>query len=180
MGVIEQRYAQALADLTAKGVIEAGTLRNELDAVAATLRESEPLRAVLASPAVHWEQKHGLLNALAERARWSKTTRNFLLVAARRGRAARLEGIIDAFEQLLLEREGIVQGEVTSARELAPEERAAIESGLAQRLGRQLQIHYRVDDALVGGFLARVGDQVFDGSIAGRLDRLRSALIANS
>jgi F-type H+-transporting ATPase subunit delta len=180
MGVIEQRYAQALADLAGGGAIEAGGLGRELDEAAATLDASAPLRAVLASPAVAWEKKRVLLDAVAERAHWSGLTRNFLLVAAQRGRASRVHGIATAFEQLLLERQGIVQAEVTSARALAPAERAAIEAGLVRRLGRQLQVQYRQDGELVGGFIARVGDQIFDGSIAGRLRRLRSALIANS
>ena len=180
MGVIEQRYAQALADLAAKGAIDTATLGRELKDVAATLHASAPLRAVLASPAVEWDKKQDLLRALSARANFSQITRNFLLVAAQRGRASRLEGIAQAFEQLLLDQQGIVAAEGASARALAPEERAAIEAGLGRRLGKKLHIHYRVDDALVGGFIARVGDQVFDGSISGRLDRLRSALIANS
>jgi len=184
MGVIEQRYAQALADLATggatPGIMDAAVLGRELDEVAATLGASAPLRAVLASPAVAWNKKRALLDAVAERAHFSRITRNFLLVAVQRGRASRVQGIAEAFEQLLLERQGIVQAEVTSARALAPEERAAIEASLARRLGRQLQVQYREDGELVGGFIARVGDQVFDGSIAGRLRRLRSALIANS
>ena len=92
----------------------------------------------------------------------------------------RLPRIAHAFAQLQLDLQGIVRAEVTSARALAPEERADIEATLARRLGAQLQVQYREDGALVGGFIARVGDQVFDGSLAGRLRRLRSALIANS
>jgi len=180
MAAVEQRYAQALADLVAKGAIPADTLRRELGLVAATVRASAPLRLVLSSPAVAWEQKKPVLETMAARLGLSRLTRNFLLVAAERGRAGHLEGIDAAFEQLLLEREGIVKAEIASARSLSAAERSAIESELARRLGRKLDTRYRTDAALVGGFVARVGDQVYDGSIRGRLDRLRHHLLTNN
>jgi len=178
MAVIEQRYAQALADLVAKGVIPAEVLRRELAEVTATVASSPALRTVLASPAVSWEKKLTLLDVIAERAGLSRITRNFLVVAAQRGRIGLLEGMDQAFEQLLLDLQGIVKAEVASARTLTASERADIERELARQLGRKLQTRYLADAGLVGGFKARVGDQVYDGSISGRLERLRQALLS--
>ncbi|MGH9394335.1 MAG: ATP synthase F1 subunit delta [Terriglobales bacterium] len=180
MAAIEQRYAQALADLVRKGAIPAETLRRELGMVAATVHASAPLRRVLASPAVAWEQKLPVLEAIAAKLELSRLTRNFLLVAAQRGRAARIEGMDAAFEQLLLEQEGIVKAEISSARSLSAAERERIEAELSRRLGRKLDPRYTNDPALVGGFLARVGDQIYDGSIRGRLERLRQHLLAGA
>lgn len=180
MPVIEQRYAQALADVVARGDIPAATLRQELRGLAELIEASAPLRLVLASPAVAWEQKLGLLQALAGHSQVSRITRNFLVVAAQRGRLALLPGMEQAFERLLLEQQGVVRAEVASARALSAGERAALEAGLARRLGRQLDTRYRTDPELVGGFVARVGDQVFDGSLRGRLQRLRQHLLAGN
>ncbi|HXE32115.1 MAG TPA: ATP synthase F1 subunit delta [Terriglobales bacterium] len=177
MAVIEQRYAQALADLVAQGVVPAGQMRRELAELTQVIESSRPLRTVLASPAVAWDKKRALLDAVADRVGVSRIARNFLIVAAQRGRVGRLAGMDLAFEQLLLEREGIVKAEVASARQLNARERAAIEAELARQLGRKLQTRYVTDAALVGGFVARVGDQVYDGSIRGRLGRLRQALL---
>lgn len=180
MAAVEQRYAQALADLVGRGAIPADALRRELGLVAATVQASAPLRLVLASPAVAWEQKRPVLEAIAAKLGLSRLTRNFLLVTAKRGRAGHLDGIDAAFEQLLLEREGIVKAEIASARSLSAGERASIEAELSRHTGRKLDARYRTEAALVGGFVARVGDQVYDGSIRGRLERLRHHLLTNN
>jgi F-type H+-transporting ATPase subunit delta len=178
MAIIEQRYANALADLVARGDIAAGDLARDLGQVSAMLAESTGLATVLTSPAVNWLHKRAVIDALAARAQLAPITRNFLLVVAQRGRAGRIAAIAHALEALLLERRGIVRAEVSSARILSAGERAMLEQTLARRLGRQLEAHYRLQPDLVGGFLARVGDDVYDASILGRLQRLRHRLTA--
>ncbi|HXR98053.1 MAG TPA: ATP synthase F1 subunit delta [Terriglobales bacterium] len=179
MAVIEQRYAQALTDLVARGDIDADKLRRELATLTQVVESSPALTTVLASPAVAWEKKLAVLDALAARLQLSRLTRNFLVVAAQRGRISLLAGIDRAFEQLRLQTQGIVKAQILSARELGQAERAAIERQLSLSLGRKLETQYATDASLVGGFLARVGDQVYDGSIRGRLDRLRQNLLNN-
>lgn len=175
---IDQRYAQALADLVAKGAIPADLARRELAELATLVSESVPLRAVIASPAVSWEKKLALLDAIAAKAGVSRVSRNFMIVTAQRGRFGHLGAMEQAFEEIMLQQQGVVRAEVTSARTLGEAERAGIERELEARLGRKLQTRYQTDSELVGGFIARVGDQVYDGSIRGRLQRLRQALIA--
>ncbi|MGH9478936.1 MAG: ATP synthase F1 subunit delta [Terriglobales bacterium] len=177
MAVIEQRYAHVLADLVDSGAVAAATLRSDLRDVCAMMASSPALGAVLTSPAVGWEDKSKLLDQLASSSGLARLTRNFLLVAAERGRMTLLPAIERAFEQLLLDRQGIVRAEVASARSLSEAERAALEAELGRRLGVKLQAHYHTDRELVGGFIARVGDQVYDGSLRGRLDRLRQTLM---
>lgn len=177
MAVIEKRYATALTELVAAGKVGAEELLESLDRFVAVLASSAALREVLDSPAVTWEEKRGVLEALAARLQMAPMARNLLLVVAQRGRMSRLGGIAAALRhQLLLERQGIVQTEIVSARELTAAERGAIEKELAAQVGLKLQAAYRRDENLLGGFVARVGDQVFDGSIRGRLQRLRQAL----
>lgn len=175
---IDQRYAQALADLVGRGAIPADVARRELAEVAALVAASAPLRTVVASPAVAWKKKLQLLDAVAARAGISRIIRNFLAVTAQRGRFGHLSGMEQAFEEILLQRQGVVRAEVTSARPLGEAERAGIERELEARLGRKLQTRFATDPELVGGFIARVGDQVYDGSIRGRLHRLRQALVS--
>lgn len=176
MAAIEQRYARALADLAWRTQADTEKLRGELQAASQTVAGSAPLRMVLASPAVAWEKKKAILEAIAGRLGLSRLTRNFLLVAGERGRAGHLEGMEQAFEQLLLDRAGVVRATVTSARALSAGEQRQVEAELERQVGRKLQTRYATDPELVGGFVAQVGDQVYDGSIRGRLERLRQAL----
>jgi F-type H+-transporting ATPase subunit delta len=177
MAAIEQRYARALADLAFSSRADTEKLRADLLAVSQTLAASRPLRMVLASPAVAWEKKRAILDALAAKLGLAPLTRNFLLVAGERGRAGHIQGMEQAFEQILLDRAGVVRATVTSARELSAQQQNEIASVLERRLGRKLQTRYATDPELVGGFIAQVGDQVYDGSLRGRLERLRQALI---
>ncbi|MGH9476116.1 MAG: ATP synthase F1 subunit delta [Terriglobales bacterium] len=178
MAAVEQRYARALADLVARGDMPAGQLQSELAQVAAMVDSSPQLRVVLASPAVPWERKKGLLDTLAQKLGVSRLTRNFLLVAAERDRAGHIGGMEKAFEQILLEQQGVVIAEIASARSLSAAERQALEAELEKQLGRKLRTHFRTDPELVGGFRAQVGDEVYDGSIRGRLQRLRQSLLS--
>ena len=177
MAVIEQRYARALADLAFQSHADTEKLRGDLLAVSQTLAASQPLRMVLASPAVGWDKKRGILDDIAGRLGLAPLTRNFLLVAGERGRAGYIQGMEQAFEQILLERAGIVRATVTSARGLSESEQKNIAGALERQVGRKLQTRYATNPELVGGFVAQVGDQVYDGSIRGRLERLRQALI---
>ncbi|MGH9414265.1 MAG: ATP synthase F1 subunit delta [Terriglobales bacterium] len=178
MAAVEHRYARALADLVAKGDIDAERLRSELAKLAELVGSSQPLRLVLASPAVPWERKKKLLDTLAQKLKLARLTRNFLLVAAQRDRIQHLAGIARTFEQLLLDQQGILTADIASARSLSNSERAALETELEKHLGRKLRARYRTDPELVGGFHAQIGDQVYDGSIRGRLQRLRQALLS--
>jgi F-type H+-transporting ATPase subunit delta len=178
MAAIEQRYARALADLAFRAQADTEKLRRDLLADSQTLAASLPLRMVLASPAVGWDKKRAILDAIAEKLGLSRLTRNFLLVAGERGRSTHIQGMEQAFEQILLDRAGIVRATVTSARALNAQQQSEIASALERQLGRKLQTRYATDPELVGGFVAQVGDQVYDGSIRGRLERLRQALIS--
>lgn len=177
MTALEQRYAGALVELVTRGKIDAGRLQSDLAEVTAMLGASAGLREILASPAVAWEKKRALIDLLAQRSQLSLLTRNLLLVVTQRGRSTHLPGIAAALRKMLLEREGVVATEVVSARALDPGERAAIERCLAEIVGHGLQANFRQDPALVGGFIARIGDRIFDASVRGRLQRLRQALL---
>ncbi|MGH9534425.1 MAG: ATP synthase F1 subunit delta [Terriglobales bacterium] len=176
-GAIAQHYAQALLGVAADGKAEATALRRELAELAALIAGSRELRLALSSPAIMAAQKQAVLGAVAYRLGLSRIMRNFLAVAASRGRAAEVPAIADAFERLWRERQGIRRAEIRSARPLQAAERASIERALAAATGGQIEPEYREDADLIGGFVARVGDTVYDGSLRGRLDRLRRGLL---
>lgn len=178
MAAVDQRYAQALMDLVAEGKADAAVLQRELEDFAAMLRESQPLLLALASPAVDGKAKLGLIDALVQKAGLSHLTRNFLAVAVERGRIGAVPGIAREFEEMLLRQQGVVRAQVTSARTLTAEEKADIERELVAVTGHRIRATYANDQRLIGGFVARVGDTIFDGSVRGRLQRLRTTLMA--
>jgi F-type H+-transporting ATPase subunit delta len=77
------------------------------------------------------------------------------------------------------ERLGFVRADVQSARELTPAQQASLEAQLSKLAGRQAKPRYSVDASLLGGVVAKVGSTVYDGSVRGQLDRLRTKLGGN-
>jgi F-type H+-transporting ATPase subunit delta len=102
--------------------------------------------------------------------------RNLLALMVRRGRFELLPGVIREFARQYRLREGIVQATVTSARELDSSELEALQRRLIDATGSHIELRQEVDAGLLGGVQVRVGDQLIDGSVRGRLERLRTEL----
>ena len=94
---------------------------------------------------------------------------------SRRERA--LEGIIQSFLNLLDDRQGIARAQVRSAAVLTPEQQAQLAERLSAYSGKQVQLEVEVDEGLKAGFVAQLGDQVFDGTLEAQLHRLRRRLV---
>ena len=71
---------------------------------------------------------------------------------------------------------GCVRADVSSARELTESQRASLEVQLSRLAGKQVKLKFMTDPALVAGVVARVGSTVYDGSVRGQLERLRTKL----
>lgn len=100
--------------------------------------------------------------------------RNLLVLLVRRGRFELLPGIIREFRRLYRRREGIVQARVTSAATLGDQEQDALRERLTAMTGSRVEMQLDVDPALLGGLQVRLGDRLIDGSVRGRLERLRA------
>ena len=88
--------------------------------------------------------------------------------------------IADCFQLLAEESSGKVRAEVTVAAELPAEYFSELGRTLQAVTGKQVIVEKRVDPAIIGGVIARIGDQVFDGSIRNRLSELREELRSNT
>ena len=87
-----------------------------------------------------------------------------------------LPAIALQFELLKAEREGAVDAEIASAYALDGAELASLVVDLERRFQRKVRPHVSVDQSLIGGALVRVGDQVIDGSVRGKLEAMRNGL----
>jgi F-type H+-transporting ATPase subunit delta len=102
--------------------------------------------------------------------------RNFLKALAENRRLALLPHIAAHFEMLRAEVENVVDVEVIAAQKIAAPQEKKLAAALKKRLGRDVRMHTRIDETLLGGAIVRAGDLVIDGSLKGRLERLGSAL----
>jgi F-type H+-transporting ATPase subunit delta len=130
---------------------------------------------LIGNPHVTGEELVDLLGGLSEQAA-GEAGNNFLRALATNRRLALLPQIAAQFARLRADNEGVVDVEIIAAREIAAPQEKRLQAALAKRLGREVRMHTRIDESLLGGALVRAGDLVIDGTLKGRLERLGSAL----
>jgi F-type H+-transporting ATPase subunit delta len=130
---------------------------------------------LIGNPHVTGEQLVELLADVSNGA-GGKGGTNFLLALAENRRLALLPEIATQFEALRAEIENVIDVEIITAREIAAPQEKRLTEALTRRLGREVRMHTRIDESLLGGAIVRAGDLVIDGSLKGRLARLGSAL----
>jgi F-type H+-transporting ATPase subunit delta len=100
----------------------------------------------------------------------------FLGTLLETGQLGQLGAILAEFENLVRRRPERITARVVSAVSLAEEEKEALRTKLTRRFGSDLEFQFEVDRSLIGGVYLRVGDQVIDGTVAGKLSALRDYL----
>jgi F-type H+-transporting ATPase subunit delta len=171
------QYANALADIALEqGAAEPA--RKQLADFSAVLAESAELRTFLASPAITRQAKHGVIEKLVARLGATKIIRNFLFVVIDNQRANLLPEIVKSFEQVLRQRQGVVEVAIASAVELNDAQRASFLRTLQRLTGRKIEAKYSLQPGLLGGAVVRIGDTIYDGSLRNRLNQLRARLAA--
>jgi len=178
LSVVASRYGRALADVVVSSNIDGTQVLAGLRQVEALVESSAELRSMLQSPAVAPAHKRNVMKRLMEPMGLDAKVRNFVNVVIDHRRAQEFPHIVDAFEQLLDERLGFVAADVRSAAELTDSQRQAIEAQVSRLAGKKAKLKFSTDPALIGGVVARVGSTVYDGSVRGQLDRLRTKLNA--
>jgi len=171
------QYANALADVVLpQGAAE--PTRKQLADFEVAYTESAELRNFMASPAVPREAKHGVIEKLVARLGASRIIRNFLFVIVNNQRAHLLSEIAASFEQVLRQRQGVAEAEVSSATPLSDKQKTALLRNLESVTGKKIQANYSLNPELLGGAVVRVGDTIYDGSVRNQLNRLRERLAA--
>jgi F-type H+-transporting ATPase subunit delta len=148
---------------------------SKLLGAAAVAAADSRVKRLLGNPHVTGGELVDLLGGLSKQAA-GDAGRNFLRALAENRRLGLLPEIAAQFEILRAEVEGVVDVEVIAAREIAAPQEKRLAQALAKRLGREVRMHTKIDESLLGGAIVRAGDLVIDGSLKGRLERLGSAL----
>lgn len=168
-----RRYAEAAFEIAERD----GSVDAWLDAFAAaeSLLDEPGLTRLLANPAIPAAQRAALLEQVAGE-RITGGPRRLLQLLVARGRIERLPEVAREFRRLNRLRAGITQAAITSATPLTEAEVAALTAQLTGMTGGSVEVSLSVDPELLGGVQVRLGDRLIDGSVRGRLERLRSKL----
>lgn len=177
-----RRYAEALFQLAERdGQVEPWL--EQLDRAAEMIGRASP--GVLENPAIPYATREEALSGALVDA--SPQVRNLVLLLLKRGRTEQLVRVAAEFRRLHQRRSGIVTATITSAAPLEPREVDEIRSRLEGTSGARVELTqapngdpFLVDPALLGGLVVRIGDRLMDGSVRGRLERLRQRLAATA
>jgi len=170
--------ARALADVVEGAKLDAGQVDRQLEDFSATFNESGELREILSSPSFKLERRIAVLDALNGRLGLGREVRNFIAVLIRNRRLHAFNQVLAEYRREMDRRSGIAEALITTARRLDERERQEVESHAAQIAGSKVRATFREDSTLVGGVILRIGSTVYDGSVRGRLQRLKEQLIA--
>jgi F-type H+-transporting ATPase subunit delta len=166
-------YARALFEAAREdGKLE--PVAADLSALAHALVEVPELLAFLRNPEVEPAGKAAVLDEITTGA--DALVRNFVRVVAEKGRAGELGVMNEELEALLAREQNRLALELTTAYELSDKEAASIVKGIEKASGRTVEATRTVDPELIGGIVLKVGSFLADGSVRGRLERLRREL----
>ncbi len=168
---VARRYAQALMDL-AEETKNLERVTEDLQFLQRMMRESRDFIVFLKSPIIKKERKRQIISELVAK-QISGETLSFVDLLAEKGREDILDQIIEQFFILHDERLGIVALDVRAAVELDADQRRRLEQRFEQLTKKKVRMAISLDKQLRGGFVARVGDTVYDGSVKRQLELLR-------
>ena len=172
---VADRYAGALFDLALDGnalpAVEA-----DLDRFSALLVESDDLKRLVRSPVFSAEEQSRAVAAVLEKAGIGRLVGNLIKVAAGNRRLFVVPDIATAFRRLAARHRGEVAAEVTSAEPLNDRHVAEIKAALKASLGKDVALETKVDPALIGGLIVKVGSRMIDGSLRTKLNSLKIAM----
>jgi F-type H+-transporting ATPase subunit delta len=169
------RYASALFELAseANAVEETGA---GLNAFQALLDSSEDLVRLVRSPVFAADDQIAALEAIAGKAGIGGLALNFLRLITRNRRLFFISEMIKAYNSLVAAARGEVVAEVTSADGLSEQHVADLKAALKASIGRDVKLSTRVDPAILGGLIVKVGSRMMDNSLKTKLQNLKIAM----
>jgi F-type H+-transporting ATPase subunit delta len=172
---VAERYASALFDL-AMDESSLSSVEEGLQRLASAIDENGDLRRLVQSPVFSSEDQEHAIGAVADHLQVGRLTRNFLSLVARNRRLFALPQMITAFRALVARERGEITAEVTSAHPLSDEQVGALKAALKDRLGKDVTLETRVNPAILGGLVVKVGSRMIDTSLRTRLMTVKTRL----
>ena len=172
-----RRYAEAAFQLASRDdALDA--YADGLDLAVQVLAGDEA-RDIVRNPARPLRERIGFVGGMLER-RVPEPVFKLVGLLVERGRIDQLPNVAADYHRLLNQGRGVVEAVATAAAPLTGDETEALQRKIAEMTGRTVDLRVEIDESLIGGLTVRVGDTLYDASVRGRLERLRSRLVAGA
>ncbi len=179
MSVFAARYARAFADVVLDAKLNTAEVQQQLEDFAATFAGSKDLKELLLNPSISVRKRVAILDTVNGRVGCGPKVRNFLAVLIGHERLDALSEILEEYRLEMNRRLSISDAEIVTARPLQEQERSDLEGKVAQLAGTRVIATFREDKSVIGGAIVRIGSTIYDGSVRGRLERLKERLVSS-
>lgn len=169
------RYALALFELASESN-STDAVEKALDAFQALIDESEDLRRLVRSPVFSAEDQLKAVSALTAKADIGGIAANLLKVVASNRRLFAVSSIIRDFKILVARSRGEISAQVTVAEAMSAAQESALVAALKEALGKEPKIAVKVDPAILGGLIVKVGSKMVDSSLKTKLNSIKTAM----
>ncbi|WP_058300307.1 F0F1 ATP synthase subunit delta [Gorillibacterium timonense] len=172
-----KRYAKALYEL-ANERGRAVQAEEDLKLIASALESSRELQTLLEHPSLQPDVKKSVLATLFA-GKVTEEVENLLKLLVDRRREALLSTLAADYSKIAGESLGQAEAVVTTPFPLTDEESVEIAKQFGQKTGKKIKVVNVIDTNLLGGLTVRIGDMLYDGSLSGKLSRLRKTLVSS-
>ena len=140
------------------------------------LEPGSELMEVLVNPAIPFSVKREVIERVAEKVPLSRIVVNFILVLVENARVGQFHQMLAAYQSALDERQGVVQADLFSFREVSQSVKRRLQKAISNFTGSEVKLSYYQDSSLIGGFKIQLGSMVLDASIQAQLNEIRRQL----
>lgn len=168
-------YARAIMDVAGTPA-KANEVRGELMSLASALRKSPELHDFYANPAIEMDRKIAVTQQLARKMKMSELGMKAAEVLVRFHRINDIEAILAALASYVNNELGVAVAEVRSAKSLGADEIRELADTLSKRVGKKVELDIHTDPKLLGGFVVKIGSEIWDASVAGKINKFRESL----
>lgn len=168
------RYAKSIFELAQeKKVLE--EVKADMDMIHTACKESREFSGFLKSPLIYATKKQAVLDLVFGKRYKSDFSKQLVEIIVRKGREMYLENVASSFIALYDEANKIVRGVLTTATALSKANRENIKKAIEAQTGASFEVEEKVNPELIGGFTLKIGDQLFDGSVANSIRRIKQS-----
>ena len=174
--VIAKRYAKALFQMSKED--DLSSLNDNLTDLANVYNDSEDLQKLLADTKVNLATKEVILKQVFSQMKLSEPVQVFARYLLSKRRFALLPEISQIFKELVQDKLGLVEAQVTVAHSLSDAALKSLTSGLSTMTGKTVTVNVNVDPDILGGVVTRIGSVVIDGSLRHQLSEVYQTIIS--
>jgi len=169
------RYSSALLETSLnKKLFE--VISEDVKFILKVFNSSKQLVSVMDSPVIKGQLKLSIIDEIFKD-KINNESLNFLRFVIKKGRENYFINILEKYLDLMDEHLGIVNVDVKTAFKFDDDQSKVLKENLGQKLNKQIRLNYSIDDTIIGGFIAKIGDTVHDASVKHQLELLKKKFL---